>query len=169
LCDLLGLIQGYTHVLICGDFNYPNINWSTLSCGMSHSQTFLDAVNDSYSHQHVTEPTHFRRNITPNILDLILTNEEAMVNAIQYLPVIGSSDLVCLQFDLLCYSASSKASLPRYNLHQANFDKMSDLIEDVNWDDILSPLNIHCAWKLFTKKFTAFVFPRISLERRIFS
>jgi len=34
---------------------------------------------------------------------------------------------------------------------------MRDLIEEVDWDDILSPLNIHCAWKLFTKKFTAFI------------
>jgi len=34
---------------------------------------------------------------------------------------------------------------------------MRDLIEEVDWDDILSPLNIHCAWKLFTKKSTAFI------------
>jgi len=49
---------------------------------------------------------------------------------------------------------------------------MRDLVEEVDWDDILSPLNTHCAWKLFTKKFTAFIdecFHRISLERRIFS
>ena len=38
-------------------------------------------------------------------------NEEAMINTIQYLPGIGSSDHVCLQFELLCYSASRKASL----------------------------------------------------------
>jgi len=112
LCDLLEFIQDYTHVLICEDFNYPNINCSTLSCGMSYLQTFLDAVHDFYLHQHFTEPTHYRPNTTSNILDVVLTNEEALINTIQYLPGIGSSDHVCLQFELLCYSACSKASLP---------------------------------------------------------
>ena len=32
-----------------------------------------------------------------------------------------------------------------------------DLIEEVDWNDILLPLHIHCAWKLFTKKSTAFI------------
>jgi len=157
LCDLLVSLQGYSNVLICGDFNYPNINWSSLSCSTTYSQAFLDAVHDSYLFQHVTTPTHYRLNTTANILDLVLTNEEAMINTIQYLPGIGSSDHVCLRFDLLCYSTCNKATQPRYNLRQANFDKLRDLIQEVNWDDTLSPLNIHCAWKLFATKFTDFV------------
>ena len=142
------------HVLICGDFNYPNINWSSLSCSTSYSQMFLDAIHDSYLSQHVTEPTHYRPNTTANVLDLVFTNEEAMINTINYLPGIGSSDHVCLQFNLLCYSTCTKSTLPRYNLRQANFDKMRNLIEEVNWDEILSPLNIHSAWQLFAKTFT---------------
>ena len=51
----------------------------------------------------------------------------------------------------------SKASLPRYYLHQGDFDKLRELIQEVNWDDILSPLNIHFAWKLFVKKFSGFI------------
>ena len=47
-----------------------------------------------------------------------------MINTIIYLPGIGSSDPVCLQFNLLCYSTCTKTTLPRYNLRQANFDKM---------------------------------------------
>jgi len=80
-----------------------------------------------------------------------------MINTIQYLPGIGFSDHVCLRFDLLCYSTCSKATQPRYNLHQADFDKLTDLIQEVNWNDTLSPLNIHCAWKLFATKFTYFI------------
>jgi len=96
-----------------------------------------------------------------------------MINTIQYLPGVGSSDHVCLQFELSSYSASSKASLPDiiYTKLILIITKR-DLIEDVNWEDILSPLNIHCAWKLFTKKFIAFIdecIPQEFLERRIFS
>ena len=103
------------------------------------------------SQQHVTEPIHYRPNTNANVLDLVFTNEEAMINTINYLPVIGCSDHVCLQFELLCYSTHTKASLSRCNLHQADFDKMRNLIEEVNWKDILSP---HSAWKLFAKKFS---------------
>ena len=58
LCNLMLSLQGYSHVLICGNFNYPNINWSSLSCSTSYSQMLLDAIHDSYLSQHVTEPTH---------------------------------------------------------------------------------------------------------------
>jgi len=51
-----------------------------------------------------------------------------MINTIKYLPGIGSSDYVCLRFDLLCYSTCRKATQPRHNLHQVDFDKLRDLI-----------------------------------------
>ena len=37
LCDLLGSICDYTHLLICGDFNYPNIDWATMSSSSHHT------------------------------------------------------------------------------------------------------------------------------------
>ena len=60
LCNLLSSIHGYTHVLICGGFNYPNINWSTLSCNTSHSQMFLDTIYDQCLFQDIMKPTHYR-------------------------------------------------------------------------------------------------------------
>ena len=62
LCNLLLSLQEYSHVLFCGDFNYPSVYWSSLSCSTSYSQMFLDAIHDSYLSQHVTEPTHYRPN-----------------------------------------------------------------------------------------------------------
>ena len=96
LCNLLSSIHGYSHVLICGDFNYPNINWSTLSCNTTYSQMFLDTIHDHCLFQHITEPTHYRPITVANTLDLIFTNEDGMINSVEYLPGIGSSDHVCL-------------------------------------------------------------------------
>ena len=76
-------------------------------------------------------------------MDLVFTNEEGMVDGIEYLPAIGSSDHVCLQFNLLCYSSYSQVSRPKYNLYQANFDTMRQLLQEIDWDDNLSPLDIH--------------------------
>jgi len=52
-----------------------------------------------------------------------------------------------------------------------DFDKLRELIQEVNWDDILSPLNIYCGWKLFATKFTNFInecIPLIFQERKVF-
>ena len=66
-----------------------------------------------------------------------------MINTIEYLPGIGSRDHVCLQFNL-CYSTCTKATLPRYNLRQADVDKMKEyVLQEVYWNHVLTPLNIH--------------------------
>ena len=42
--------------------------------------------------QLVTQPTRFRLGAEPHILDLILSNEEAMVHNIKYTTGLGNSD-----------------------------------------------------------------------------
>ena len=55
------------------DFNSPDIDWDTLN--HNHlSNKFIDLILDSYLFQHVNEPTR-----KTNVLDLILTSEENMV------------------------------------------------------------------------------------------
>jgi len=53
------LEQNYSHVLIMGDFNYPEINWnmdiSTASADHP-SQVFITRYRNWFLHQHVTEP-----------------------------------------------------------------------------------------------------------------
>ena len=39
---------------------------------------------------------------SPNVLDLILTNEEGMVSDLEHLPGLGNSDHVVLQTSLVC-------------------------------------------------------------------
>ena len=73
-------------LLIMGDFNYPNIDWDLLEsdqCGSS----FLDLIQHCFLVQHVQTAT--RDN---NILDLVLTSEEGMVEGLEvkehFLPAI---------------------------------------------------------------------------------
>jgi len=47
-----------------------------------NEQEFLDCFRDSFLWQHVTQPTRFRGDQTANILDLIMTNEESMIDDI---------------------------------------------------------------------------------------
>jgi len=63
----------------------------------------------------------------PHMLDLILTNEEDMVHQISYSASLGSSDQVCIHFNLT-YSASelSKTCIG-YNYYKANFDNLRNI------------------------------------------
>ena len=68
-------------------------------------------------------------------MDLIFTNEESMVNDVKYLPGLGSSDHICLQFELACYCDHVEPPRPRYNVYKADFSKMQSLLEAVNWEE----------------------------------
>ena len=71
-----------------------------------------------------------------------------MISDIQHLPGLGLSDHVCLKFALTCYGKYIHDNKPRYNLHQADFDRMRTLLEAIDWDDTLSSLDIHQAWDI---------------------
>ena len=55
--------MGYSHLLIMGDFNYPNINWERRNCKGSFDSPdckFIECLQDNYMFQHVTKPTRWR-------------------------------------------------------------------------------------------------------------
>ena len=62
-----------------GDFNYPEINWSTWSSDKDEQTTFVETIRDCFLFQHVSEPTRGRINNEPSLLDLIMSNEEGMI------------------------------------------------------------------------------------------
>ena len=54
-----------------------------------------------------------------------------MIDNIEYLPGVGASDHVCLQFNFICYSSPMPTDRPKYNLHQADFNKMRELLQPI--------------------------------------
>jgi len=144
LSNLLQLVSNKSsHLLICGDFNYCDINWSDPTLPSScthHSQMFLDALHDLYLYQHIFQPTRYRSNAVPHTLDLVLSNEEGMVDDIQYLPGLGNSDHVCVFFNFVCYLEVTNYKIPKYNIHRADYDKMNNLLAEIEWAEVLSPL-----------------------------
>ena len=128
LCDLLNAAATFcSHLLICGDFNYANIDW-TNNIGHtsdSYAQQVIDQLNDLFLYQHVNGPTRYRQNQTPSTLDLVITKEEHMINEILYQPGLGLSDHVCLNFNYSCYVEKCNRPISRFNLYCADFDQTS--------------------------------------------
>ena len=84
-----------SHKLIVGDFNYKHIEWDTWFTPKnenSDEQLFLDCIQDVYWYQHVQSPTRYREGEEPSLLDLVFTNEEAMIQEISHQSPIGKSD-----------------------------------------------------------------------------
>lgn len=86
------------NLVILGDFNLPNINWSTLqSSSIINSESlFVQMLLDNNILQLVRDHTRFRANQTPSTLDLILTTDANLFSNIEYLPPVGISDHVAL-------------------------------------------------------------------------
>ena len=76
VCDLIKEgVRNDAYLLICGDFNYSDIDWLNESAveQSDHLATFINTIQDCYLHQHVPEPTRFRSGEEPSLLDLVLS------------------------------------------------------------------------------------------------
>ena len=125
----------YTHKCIVGDFNFPTINWdnwTTPHAEESKEEKFLEALRDSFFHQHVQEPTRCRGTDNPSTIDLILTGEDNQITNLDYVSPLGKSDHSVLIFNFKCY-AEPKCSSKRYIYNIADFQKMKDHLEINDW------------------------------------
>jgi len=95
-----------SHIMIMGDFNFPEINLESthINCSQAHPATaFLAATANTFLYHHVSQPTHYRGIQQANILDLIFKNEEEMVNKLNFAEPIAMSDYVVLMWKFECY------------------------------------------------------------------
>ena len=131
--------QRNTNLLIAGDFNYKNIDWDNdyAPSGQKHILDFIEALQNCYLSQHVTEPTRYRDNERSNISDLILSSEEGMVQDLSYHPPIGESDHVCLTFNLL-HNQQKDYFTPMRNIFKTNYVAVRDELQQRNWFNLLN-------------------------------
>jgi hypothetical protein len=146
-----------SHLLILGDFNYPDINWELLTSNApstSTSHNFVQVIQNAYWYQHVTKPTRARGQDNPHILDLVITNEEDMIGNIEHESPLGNSDHAILNILFNCYSDSSSAQQQRLNFNKADFNKMRDLLK-LDWPGLFQncPDNVQDQWDIFTERF----------------
>ena len=123
-----------SHLLITGDFNLPQINWKTGSSSAPDTHpahSFIEVIQSCFLFQHVEQPTRFREGETPNVLDLVFTNEEGMIHNLKHLPGLGASDHATLRFDLVSFSPAKphQKDLKRY----INHDDLDVMLKNIDW------------------------------------
>ncbi|XP_069139173.1 uncharacterized protein [Argopecten irradians] len=137
--------------------NFKQINWETMSTtvGNNHpANKFLSTIEDCYMFQHVKDPTRYREGQVSNILDLIITNEEGMVENLEYNPSLGSSDHLVLAFDLIVYVDSNPKdnTKTRYNFHKGDYETIRQNLTNIQLQDIENCSNVSEAWEVFSQQ-----------------
>ena len=118
----IGLISDISgdQYLLCGDFNYPNIDWTNHLADGNDEIIFYDAVQSAFLHQHVDEFTRKRGTDVPSILDLLLTKNELEIELIDYQSPIGKSDHAVLAFN---FTIESEVTIEDEELQKKRYFK----------------------------------------------
>jgi len=154
-----------SHLLIMGDLNFPEIDWEneisrTL---IDHpSQKFLECFRDCFLYQHVRHPTHYRGTQKPNILDLVMTNEENMVKNLEFNDPVGMSHHTTLTWTFQCYM---KTKVVKYNFEKGNYVEMRRELETFQWHEQLKDKPVDEMWNIISKKYCSLLKPMYRLMK----
>ncbi len=149
--------KNFSHILIMGDFNYPDIDWDSWNSKGDSTDTieykFIDNLQDNYAFQHIKKATRWRGDDIPSILDLIITNEEGMVTDLEYSSPLGKSDHCVVNFKFNCYANLKNTSKVKRQYHKGKYEEFNKAIKEKEWNNIIkSTANINENWNSFLEE-----------------
>ena len=148
----------YTHVLIMGDLNFPDIDWENWTCKSNNTDDidhrFIECIRDCYLFQHVSEPTRKRGNDNPSTLDLLFSNEDHMISDLEINAPLGSSDHSILKFNFVCHSEKQSPKI-KVNYHKGDYKSMSTELKSIDWETEFGkfPDDVQKQWDIFVNKY----------------
>ena len=156
----MSLKSGYKCIVIMGDFNYPNIDWTpdpviTINHrSESHPEhLFVNTINDCYLHQHVTLPTRDREGQQSKTDDLLFTNDKDMLLNVEHIGHLGESDHQILTFDIQStFRKFTKKSHTRMKYHQTNIEGFKRCM-NIDWERELNDKSAEEAYNCFLNKY----------------
>ena len=125
--------------MIFGDLNHPKIDWQHMHCskGEDHAASiFLHTIQELKLDQLTSEPTHFKPNCKPSLLDLVITNNKDITNSPILLPPLGSSHHAAL-FNRISHNAensSPQTKVKKYQVSKGNYVAINEELSSVDWD-----------------------------------
>ena len=171
---LSNLLSNHNRVIITGDFNLPDINWSSLSGHSYTSNTFCDFVYDNNLFQLVDTPTH----VGGNLLDLVLTSDTQLIDDLCVLEPAGSfrSDHLMITFNLCHHSASTPQRPPRgnnshfvFDFPKADMDGLCSYLESSDFSACFQSSDVDFVWstiKLLILNAVELFIPMVRLKSR---
>lgn len=143
-------------IFLLGDFNFPQIMWSSESPMFNSSSSqvsdFLNLCSTFTLTQLVTQPTRITDS-TATVLDLVLTSRPDSVSCMTYLP--GLSDHLILSFDISVPALETRKTTKQIrDYKKANFDAINTELStflDIFLDNF-DNRTVEANWNLFLRK-----------------
>ena len=113
------LLSARSKVILCGDFNAPHIDWSSVSPVITSpvSTQLCSIVTDNFLTQYVSVPTR-----QGHILDLVFSNSPSVLSPVSVVDNLPGTDHEALQFFVTSPSCSkSQCCRLSYNYTKADF------------------------------------------------
>ena len=170
------LLSRYDNVIFTGDFNLPDINWSSLSAHSSSSNAFCDFIFDNNFTQFVDRPTHSGG----NVLDLVLSTDlEIIDNLLVFQPRNSlHSDHFMISFELLLPSTPSHSrQLPHgndtlvFDFPKANMPGLCSFLENSDFSHCFLSCDVDHVWssiKLIIQQAMDLFIPTVKLRSHQF-
>ena len=119
------------HVLIMGDFNYPQIQLNTWRAARNNQEEVINIFINTIRLIHVNKPTRAKGTNTPHTLDLFLTNEEGMLSELEYWSQLSKSDHA-----IVTYLGKTAHTQYSYSYDKGDYTALiQDL--DIDWQEVL--------------------------------
>ena len=147
LYDLMLETGHRCETVIMGDFNLPVKRWGDPLNSHTGRDLYTNLQECDF-HQCVNKPTR-----EDNILDLIFSTTENLVNEVNVGPVFSTSDHRIITFKMKIEASKvsvSKEKVPDFR--RANFSRLRSVLSNSDWSKISSELDIDKAWEAFTKE-----------------
>ena len=142
LCDVLKLLP--KPYVICGDFNYSDIDWKNGQC-TKKSRQFYETVLDLFLTEHICTATH-KSGTQP---DLVLSSHPNLIADVEPTAPLGSSDHTMIKV-ILDFAVNRRSAVKKgKDWRRADFDSINDMIKNVPWEDEFNNCDIDVSWKKF--------------------
>ena len=134
-------------ILICGDFNFGNIDWKlhfVNASVQSDAQAFYNLTQDSFLHQHVEEFTRKRGSHDPSMLDLIFTKSDLEVENLEHFAPLGASDHDVLRFDFVTPEVDvfPMTTQYKYNYWKGDYRALDSFYSEYDWLAVLGDKSV---------------------------
>jgi hypothetical protein len=148
-------------LLVAGDFNYPAISWNFSSAvtkgRCKESENFVRLLYDQAISQAVNVPTfQTKKGDMKNTLALILTDSEERVGELTTLPPLGMAEQahLLLSWHMKVNSGNTAVETrKRYAYNRGNYDGLSSKLENIDWQEKLSKLNVQESYDYFCRTY----------------
>ena len=143
--NLLHLLDKVTHqrsqprLLILGDFNFPEIDYVNYKVegGLdTDANRFFNKTNDLFLHQHITDWTRCRAGQHPSTLDYVFTDEDNVIEDINYSPPLGKSDHVCIDMNYITGQQESEATQTTYDFWRGDYVRIKEELRNDDWEQL---------------------------------